>query len=228
MNTDRAFLVIDMQQEDGFPLHGFDQVIHNTGRLLDASRRAGTPVIYTRHINAADGSDLPPGEPLDATGRPLSYRAGTQQVEIIERLAPVPGERVIDKPRYSAFHRTDLDQQLRQLGVRRLAISGVLTDACVLATALDAFALGYGVDLIADACTSTTEAAHNAALLIMANWVYAIELFSTEQFLKALNAQAHHSCRPTEPDQFAHRPDQFVATIARLQTELGLPRREQE
>ncbi len=228
MNTDRAFLVIDMQQEDGFPLHDLNRVIDNNAALQDASRRAGIPVIYTRHINAADGSDLPPGEPLDSAGRPLSYRAGTRQVEILDALAPHPGDRVIDKPRYSAFHRTDLDQQLRQLGVRRLVVSGVLTDACVLATVLDAFALGHGVDLIADACTSTTEAAHNAALLIMANWVYGIELFSTDQFLRRLKGEPHQSCRPMEPDQFAHRPEQFVATIARLQAGLGLPCREQE
>ncbi|MCY1450239.1 Peroxyureidoacrylate/ureidoacrylate amidohydrolase RutB [compost metagenome] len=149
-------------------------------------------------------------------------------MEIIERLAPRPGDRMIDKPRYSAFHRTDLDRHLRELGARRLTVAGVLTDACVLATVLDAFALGYGVDLIADACTSTTEAAHNAALLIMANWVYAIELFSTGQYLRALGGMPYRSCRPTEPDQFAHRPEQFVATIAHLQASLGLPRRVQE
>ncbi|MFZ6048969.1 cysteine hydrolase family protein [Pseudomonas sp. CR3202] len=228
MNTDRAFLVIDLQQEDAFPLHDLHPVIANNASLLAAMRGAGIPVIYTRHVNAADGSDLPPGEPLDSAGRPLSYRAGTRQVEICGALAPQPGDRVIDKPRYSAFHRTDLDRQLRELGVRRLIVTGVLTDACVLATVLDAFALGYGVDLIADACTSTTEAAHNAVLLIMANWVYAIELFSTDQFLRRLDGEPHQSCRPTEPDQFAHRPDQFVATIVRLQATLGLPRREQE
>ncbi|MCY1283354.1 Peroxyureidoacrylate/ureidoacrylate amidohydrolase RutB [compost metagenome] len=228
MNTDRAFLVIDMQQEDGFPLHALPQVVDNTAALLEAARNADIPVIYSRHLNAADGSDLPPGEPLDDSGRPLGYRAGTRQVEIIERLAPRPGDRVIDKPRYSAFHRTDLDRHLRELGARRLTVAGVLTDACVLATVLDAFALGYGVDLIADACTSTTEAAHNAALLIMANWVYAIELFSTGQYLRALGGMPYRSCRPTEPDQFAHRPEQFVATIARLQASLGLPRRVQE
>lgn len=228
MNTDRALLVIDMQQENGFPLHGFDRVIHNNIRLLDAARQTGIPIIYTRHVNAADGNDLPPGEPVDAAGRPRSYRAGTHQVEIVDCLAPRSGERVIDKPRYSAFHRTDLAQQLAGMGTCRLVISGVLTDACVLATVLDAFALGYAVDLIADACTSTTESAHNAALLIMANWIYAIELFATEQFLQVLEGRACQSCRPSEPDQFAHHPEQFVATIARLQSALGQPERKQE
>jgi nicotinamidase-related amidase len=228
MNTDRAFLVIDMQQEDGFPLHGLNPVIDNNAALLDAMRPAGIPILYSRHVNAADGSGLPPGEPRDAAGRPASYRAGTCQVEIIERLAPRPGDHILDKTRYSAFHRTELDELLRGLGVSRLVIAGVLTDACVLATALDAFALGYRVELIADACTSTTPAAHYAALLIMANWVYGIELFSTEQYLRALRGEPFRSCRPQAPDQFAHQPAQFVDTITRLESSLGLQRRGQE
>lgn len=228
MNTDSACLIIDMQQEDGFPLHDFEPVIDNNVALLTAVRAAGIPVIYTRHINAEDGSGLPPGEPVDSAGRPTSYRAGTPQVELLQRLAPRPGDHVLDKSRYSAFHRSELDALLRHLGVSRLIVSGVLTDACVLATALDAFALGYQITLITDACTSTTEAAHNAALLIMANWVYAIELFSTNQYLNALNGEPYQSCRPSEPDQFAHRPEQFVATIARLESSLGLSQRVQE
>lgn len=228
MNRDRACLVIDMQQEDGFPLHGFARVIHNNARLLDALRQAGIPILYSRHVNAADGADLPEGEPRDAEGRPQSYRAGSRQVEILAALAPQPGEPVIDKPRYSAFHRTDLDLRLRRQGIRTLVVSGVLTDACVLATVQDAFALGYRVELIADACTSTTGAAHYAALLIMANWVYAIELFATEQYLRALRGEPFASCRPTAPDSFAHQPAAFAAAIARLESSLGLQRREQE
>ncbi|BAN47182.1 isochorismatase family cysteine hydrolase [Metapseudomonas resinovorans] len=228
MNADKACLVIDMQQEDGFPLHGFDRVIHNNARLLDALRQAGIPILYTRHVNDADGADLPLGEPRDAEGRPQSYRAGTRQVEILEALAPRPGDAVIDKPRYSAFHRTDLDLRLRQRGIRTLVVTGVLTDACVLATVQDAFALGYRVELIADACTTTTEAAHQAALLILANWVYCLELFATEQYLRRLAGQPWRSVPCSEPDAFAHRPEQFVATISRLQDALGLPGREQE
>lgn len=58
MNTDRAFLVIDMQQEDGFSLHDLHRVIDNNAASIAATRNAGIPVIYTRHINAADSSDL--------------------------------------------------------------------------------------------------------------------------------------------------------------------------
>ncbi|MDH4606969.1 isochorismatase family cysteine hydrolase [Pseudomonas sp. BN102] len=228
MRNDIAYLIIDMQQEDGFRLHDIENVIDNSAALIASVRSAGIPLIYTRHINDAEATDLPPGEPLDANGRPASYCAGTRQVQILPRLAPQPGDCVIDKPRYSAFHRTDLDAQLKRLGIGRLMISGVLTDACVLATVLDAFALGYRVDLIVDACTTTTRAAHYAALLILANWVYAIELFATEQYLRALRGEPFTSCRPQVPDQFAHQPTQFVETIALFESSLGLQRRDQE
>lgn len=227
MNASRAHLLIDLQQEDGFPLHGFDEVIRNNIALADAVRAAGIPLLYSRHVNAADGSDLPPGEPRDGEGRPASYRAGSHQVEILQCLAPRAGDQVFDKPRYSCFHRSGLDARLKHLGVTRLGVSGVLTDACVLATVLDAFALGYRVDLVVDACTSTTAAAHYSATLIMANWVYAIELFGTSEYLRALRGEPHASWRPTEPDQFAHVPETLPQTIARLEAALQ-PQRPQE
>lgn len=220
MRNNIAYLVIDMQQEDGFPLHDFATVLDNCAALIGAARVAGIPLIYTRHINNADASDLPPDEPLDRNGRPASYCAATRQVEILPRLAPQAGDYVIDKLRYSAFHRTELDAQLKGLGVNRLMISGVLTDACVLATVFDAFALGYRVDLITDACTSTTSAAHYSSLLIMANWVYSIELFNCEQYLRALRGEAFTSCKPSAPDLFAHRPDTLFQAIAHLQSSL--------
>ncbi|MGY8828440.1 MAG: cysteine hydrolase family protein [Pseudomonadales bacterium] len=220
MRNDIAYLIIDMQQEDGFQLSNFEAVIDNNAMLIDAARAAGIPIIYTRHINDSDAAHLPPGEPLDATGRPLSYCTGTRQVEILTRLTPQPGDSVIDKPRYSAFHRTALDAQLKRLGVSRLMVSGVLTDACVLASVFDAFALGYRVDLITDACTSTTRAAHYSSLLIMANWVYSIELFNCAQYLRALRGEDFASCKPTAPDLFAHQPDTLPQAIAHLQSSL--------
>lgn len=220
MKNDIAYLVVDMQQEDGFHLLDFEAVIDNSVALIAAARVADIPLIYTRHVNNADASNLPPGEPLDCSGRPVSYCAGTPQVEILPRLTPQAGDRVIDKPRYSAFHATELDAQLKHLGVNRLMVSGVLTDACVLATVLDAFALGYRVDLIVDACTSTTSAAHYSSLLIMANWIYAIELFSCEQYLHALRGEAFSSCKPTVPDLFSHQADMLPQAIARLEASL--------
>jgi nicotinamidase-related amidase len=220
MNNNNALLIIDMQQEDGFVLENLDRVVAHTTALLDTARRQRMPVIYTRHINQADGSDLPHGEPLAADGGPGSYRAGTRQVEIIEDLAPLPGEWIFDKGRYSAFHRTDLDARLKALEVNTLIICGVLTDVCVLTSVFDAFALGYRVRLVSDACTTTTEAGHYSALLIMANWVYSLEILTSEQCLRALQQLDYVSLTPERPDLFAHQPHELESTIARLQSRL--------
>lgn len=221
MNNKNALLIIDMQQEDGFVLEHFDTVAANTVALLKTARRQRVPVIYTRHINQADGSDLPRGEPRAADGDPSSYRAGTRQVEILELLAPQPDELVIDKSRYSAFHRTDLDGRLKALGVDTLIVCGVLTDVCVLSTVFDAFALGYQIRLVSDACTTTTLAGHYSALLMMANWIYAMEILTGAECLRALENRDYLSLIPERPDLFAHQPHELERTIARLQTHLA-------
>jgi nicotinamidase-related amidase len=221
MNNNNALLIIDMQQEDGFVLENFDAVIANTAALLDTTRNQRVPIFFTRHINQADGSDLPRGEPRAADGGPSSYRAGTRQVEILQRLAPQPGEQVVDKGRYSAFHGTDLDIRLKALNIDTLIISGVLTDVCVLSSVFDAFALGYHIRLVSDACTTTTLAGHHSALLIMANWVYSLEILTSSQCVRALDGRDYVSLIPDRPDCFAHQPHEFESTIARLQTHLA-------
>jgi nicotinamidase-related amidase len=221
MNNKNALLIIDMQQEDGFVLENIDTVVVNTAALLDTARLTRAPVIFTRHINQADGSDMPRGEPRATDGGPSSYRAGTRQVQILERLAPRPEEWVLDKSRYSAFHRTDLDARLNALGIDTLTITGVLTDVCVLSSVFDAFALGYHIRLVSDACTTTTQSGHHSALLIMANWVYSLEILSTEQCLRALENLEYVSLTPGRPDFFAHQPHEFESTIARFQSHLA-------
>jgi nicotinamidase-related amidase len=221
MNNNNALLIIDMQQEDGFVLERFGTVVANTAALLATARQQRVPVLYTRHINQADGSDMPRGEPRATDGGPSSYRAGTRQVEIIESLAPRPEEAVIDKGHYSAFHRTDLDARLKALEVDTLVICGVLTDVCVLSSVFDAFALGYHVRLVSDACTTTTLAGHYSALLIMANWVYSVEILTSSECRRALENRDYVSLNPEQPDQFAHQPDELPGTIARLHSHLA-------
>ncbi|MNH29497.1 nicotinamidase/pyrazinamidase [compost metagenome] len=104
--------------------------------------------------------------------------------------------------------------------VDTLIVCGVLTDVCVLTSVFDAFALGYRVRLVSDACTTTTEAGHYSALLIMANWVYALEILTTTECQRALQQLDHISLIPEQPDLFAHQPHELQSTIARLQSHL--------
>ncbi|MGT2784329.1 cysteine hydrolase family protein [Streptococcus merionis] len=70
----------------------------------------------------------------------------------------------MDKRHYSAFSGTDLDIRLRERRVETLVLTGVLSDICVLHTAIDAYNLGYKIEIIASAIASITEEAHAFAL----------------------------------------------------------------
>ncbi|MBB3273938.1 nicotinamidase-related amidase [Pseudomonas sp. OG7] len=224
MTQDTAILLIDLQQEDGFPLPRFDNVIKNAAALIDCARSRNLPLFYTRHVNDALGRDLAFGEPVDAQGRPTTYRAGTPAIEIIDALAPQAGDVVIDKQRYSAFHGTHLAQTLKDQGIKRLVVAGVLTDVCVMSSLFDAYQHDFQLVLLADACTATTLSAHYSALFILSNWLYGLEIFSVEQLLRSWNNQPATSVLSAEPDHLAHEPEAFVQTIARFERELAAQR----
>jgi nicotinamidase-related amidase len=64
---------------------------------------------------------------------------------IAQLLTPRRGDLTILKPRHSAFYATPLDLLLRQLRCRRLVITGIAADNCVLFTAMDAYVRGYSL-----------------------------------------------------------------------------------
>jgi nicotinamidase-related amidase len=95
-------------------------------------------------------------------------------VDVIDELASVPGEAVVDKLGYGAFHDTDLDARLRALGVRSLVVCGTVTQICVEETAREAFHHGYATTVVADAVSSFAPDLHAATLRNLAmkfGWV---------------------------------------------------------
>ncbi|WP_159578954.1 cysteine hydrolase family protein [Streptococcus halichoeri] len=70
----------------------------------------------------------------------------------------------LDKRYYSAFAGTDLDMRLRERKVDTVTLTGVMTDICVLHTAIDAYNLGYQIEVVADATASLTPEGHAFAL----------------------------------------------------------------
>ena len=84
-----------------------------------------------------------PGHPGDLTAttvgaQPQHFNEVDQGYELVPRLRALPGEIVVDKWTFGAFASTDLEQQLRQRGVRRILLCGILTNVCVFATAVQA------------------------------------------------------------------------------------------
>lgn len=75
-----------------------------------------------------------------------------------------PRVRWIDKRHYSAFSGTDLDIRLRERNVDTVVLTGVLSDICVLHTAIDAYNKGYQIEIVASAIASLSEDRHDFAL----------------------------------------------------------------
>ncbi|MGH6953448.1 MAG: cysteine hydrolase family protein, partial [Alphaproteobacteria bacterium] len=143
-------------------------------RALAAARRAGLMIVHTREGYAPDLSDNPAmrrarqvltGKATGDTG-PLGrfLVRGEPCWEIIPELRPSPGETIIDKPGYGAFHRTDLDERLKRRGIRRLVLTGVTTDCCVASTLREAEDRGYECLVLEDCCAAPNAAAHRAAI----------------------------------------------------------------
>lgn len=170
-----ALIIIDMQNgfchEDGFMNKiGLDwttsrDAIGPVKQLAAAARAADLPVFYTRYTLNPDYSDagliteiFP--EIMEAKGMVRD----TWDAEIVDELAPEPGDRVVDKTRYSAFYDTDLEQQLRDLKTEALIVCGVTTNVCVESTVRDAFFRDIRVIVPSDATAAVTPELHEGAL----------------------------------------------------------------
>lgn len=75
----------------------------------------------------------------------------------------------IDKTRYSAFVGTNLDQLLRERNIDRVVFTGVVTDICVLHSAMSAYNLGYNITVPTSCVASFNPEAHTVALEHMKN-----------------------------------------------------------
>ena len=168
-----ALVVIDMQRDFIEP-GGFgaslgndvallEAIIPTTAELIALFRRQGWPVLHTREAHQPDLSDCPPakiarGKPglrigeMGAMGRLLVRgEAGNQ---IVDSLAPVAGEIVIDKPGKGMFWATGLHEILQAQGITHLVFAGVTTEVCVQTSMREANDRGYECLHIEDATES--------------------------------------------------------------------------
>jgi nicotinamidase-related amidase len=148
-----------------------ETVVPNARRLLDGFRAAGRRIVHTRHgALLADGSDMIARrrrrdvDALAMTGTPALWHRGTFEHEIVEELAPLTGELVIDKNTSSPFNSTGIESLLRNMELETLVLVGMATDMCVETTARDAADRGFNVIVVEDATATFFERHHRAAL----------------------------------------------------------------
>jgi len=138
-------------------------VIPNNQRLIKAMRAAGGKVIYiTIGAALADCSDAPVH--MRAFFQSVGNYEGQPQHQIIQELAPQPGDPIMRKTSIGAFASTGLDHLLRSLDREHLFMTGVSTNMCVETTAREAADRGYAVTLVEDACATTHKELHEGTV----------------------------------------------------------------
>lgn len=148
-----AVIVVDMQndflRDDGsLTVPGAEETLPVIRRLLDWARREEVMVVYTQDTHREDDPEWEIW--------PRHAERGTRGWEIAEEIAPRPGERVFEKPRYDGFHGTDLDHQLRVAGIATLIVCGTVANICVHYTAASAALRWYRVIHPVDALSAIT------------------------------------------------------------------------
>lgn len=149
-----ALLLIDVINDLEFP-EGDQLLAHalpmaaNLARLKKRLKKAGIPTIY---VNDNFGRWQSNFQALlqhcledDVRGR-----------ELVARLVPDDDDYFVLKPKHSAFFSTTLDTLLKYLGTRRLIITGVATNICVLFTANDAYMRDFEIHVPSDCVAANT------------------------------------------------------------------------
>lgn len=129
-------------------------------RLREAATAARVPVIYVNDNHGDWRRD-----PAEIIAQ--AQEEGCPGRDIARRLAPRPDDYFVVKPQFSGFYATTLPAVLPRLGVRRLILTGIAADICVLFTAADAHMREYELWVPPDAIASDHDARREWALEIM-------------------------------------------------------------
>jgi ureidoacrylate peracid hydrolase len=127
-------------------------VLARINRLSAACRKAGALVVHTVVTYRPDHSNIGIAKEYQP---PEVYKMrlldkGERSAELHSELVVEPSDIILDKPRYGAFHATDLDLILRQRGIDTVIVTGICTNICCETTAREAAQRDYKVLFTSD------------------------------------------------------------------------------
>jgi nicotinamidase-related amidase len=177
-----ALVTIDVQTDtlDGRPLEipGTSAAVPAIARLAGAFRAAGRPIVHVVRLYVADGSNAERSRRALVRGPVPVLRPGTPGRALAAGVAPEgapdldddlllagglqplgPGEVVMYKPRWGAFHRTPLDDHLRDQGVTTLVFAGCNYPNCPRMSIYEASERDYRIVLADDATSGVDDRA---------------------------------------------------------------------
>ena len=151
-------------EKHGWLFEQLKTVIPNMQRLQAACRQNKIEVMYsTIESLTLDGRD----RSLDYKITGFNVAKGSWDGKVIDQISPQGDEIVLPKSSSSVFVSTHIDYVLRNLKVKQLVISGLLTDQCVESAIRDACDLGYLVTQVTDACATETQLRQDNSLSVI-------------------------------------------------------------
>ncbi len=156
-----GLVVVDFQTgftDPSFPMGGsalVDRAVENTARLMRAAKAAGVPVIAC--VVAFDG---PKGAPHWKVAPVLDLLSGTAGTALDPRIAAEEPDVVLTKTAPSIFFGTAAGTILTRERVDTVIVTGCITSGCVRASIIDAFSLGFRVQVPEDCVGDQDIVAH--------------------------------------------------------------------
>jgi nicotinamidase-related amidase len=166
-----ALLLIDVINDLDFPeanqlLRYARPMAKKLSRLKQRAKTAGVPVIYVNDNFGRWRSDF---------RRQVQHclRDGSRGHEIVSLLQPDEDDYFVLKPKHSGFFSTTLETLLHYLGSRKLILTGIAGNFCVLFTANDAYMRDYDLIIPSDCTVSNTAEENREALALMRKFLKA-------------------------------------------------------
>jgi nicotinamidase-related amidase len=173
-----ALLLIDVINDLDFPeanqlLRYARPMAKKLSRLKQRAKEAGVPVIYVNDNFGRWRSDF---------RRQVQHclRDGSRGHEIVSLLQPDEDDYFVLKPKHSGFFSTTLETLLHYLGSRKLILTGIAGNFCVLFTANDAYMRDYDLIIPSDCTVSNTPEENREALALMRKFLKADTRRSTK------------------------------------------------
>ena len=177
-----ALVLIDLQRgivgREVAP-HTAAEVIERSAKLAAKIRENGGTVVYVRVLLSEVLS-----QPADVSFPRGNTAPPPEASELVPEAGMQPGDVVVAKRQWGAFHGTDLEQHLRRRGIRTIVLGGIATNIGVESTARAAHDLGYELVFAEDAMSSMSAEAHEFPIKNIFPLMGRVR--SVEQIVKAL------------------------------------------
>jgi biuret amidohydrolase len=192
-----ALVNVDMQNcfVAGSPISATDglAVLERINRLSAVCRDADILVIHTRFVLRPDGSNIGVLSETSPPAKEGILNKGSESAALHPSLLIEAKDIVLDKPRFGAFHGTDLEMILRSRGIDSIIITGIATNVCCETTAREAMVRDFHVFFLSDGTATAKMGNASAAELQKASlatlgFLFAQVLSVNEMIQKIENA----------------------------------------